>query len=291
MPKHSSKQRRTRELVRGGARPATLVWIALLCACNGDTTGATASGDGTSGEASTATSSTSGSQATTDSTSSGAADGTTAADTTGGDPIWPPPFVPTTSVEVTVDPAVTLGEGPCRFECTPAVREELPPVMDLCELLGGDGLASGDCSGDTCLVPEEVCMTDEFVFGGSYCALGGYPRAYCGAYVQDEPAFMSVSTRILHRLVGAQLIMTFTAAMPVPAVQIYLQEGWDEVDEQGLPYPIPSRVAPLGGSLVISSMDLDPGGAFAGTYELEFAWPDDPSVTRTISGHFSHTIQ
>lgn len=224
---------------------------------------------------------------------SGATGPTTSATTsaTTGGATWPPPFTPTSEVMVVLDPGVALGEGPCVYTCAPAVREELPPVMDLCELLGGNGLASGPCMGGTCPGPAEVCMTDEFEFADSYCALDGLPPAYCGGFPQQDSDHVVVSTRITHRLVGAQLVLEFDPGEgPAPVVQVYLQEGWDEVDEMGHPYPIPSRLPPTGGTITLKDAGFTVGARLSGTYELSFTWPDDPTIARTLRGHFNHTL-
>jgi hypothetical protein len=192
---------------------------------------------------------------------------------------------------VVIDPTIELGAGPCIHRCEPAVREELPPVMDLCELLGADGQASGPCNGGVCPVPEETCMTDEFEFADNYCALAGLPAAYCGGYPQSDDDHVVVSTRLLHRKVGAQLIFEFAPGDAVPAVQVYLQEGWDEVDEMGTPWPLPARLMPTDGTITLKSAGWVSGAVLSGTYELNFVWPDDPSVARTIQGHFAHMLQ
>lgn len=258
-----------------------VIWLALSAACapgGGDptTSGASTSGASTTG-ASTSSASTTGAP-------------TSTGPTTGGEPMWPPPYMPTPTVKVVLDPGVMLGEGPCIHRCEPAVREELPRVMDLCELLGGDGRASGPCDGDTCPVPAETCLVDEFEFSDVYCALDGLPAAYCGGYLQDDSDHVAVVTRITHRLVGAQLILDFAPGKSTPDVQVYLQEGWDEIDDMGNPYPIPARLAPSAGTITLKSFGATKGATLSGAYELDFAWPDDPSVTRTIRGHFAHTL-
>lgn len=260
--------------------------LALLGACTAgggpDTTvGATTSASDASTGAPTSGASTSG--ATTEGLSTGS--------DTGVDPMWPPPFMPTPTVDVVLDPGLMLGEGPCIHRCDPADREELPRVMDLCELLGGDARASGPCDGGTCPVPAEVCMIDEFEFGDAYCALDGLPRAYCGGYPQKDDDHVVVLTRITHRLVGAQLVFEFDPGDATPAVQVYLQEGWDEVDDMGDPYPIPSRLDPTGGTITLKSAGFSTDATLSGTYELDFVWPDNPSVARTIRGHFDHILQ
>lgn len=250
-----------------------MIWLALPTAC------APTGGDDTTGGMTTSTSSAS---------TSGAP--TSTGPTTGGEPMWPPPYTPTPTVKVVQDPGITLGEGPCIHRCEPAVREELPRVMDLCELLGGDGRASGPCDGGTCPVPAETCLVDEFEFSDAYCALDGLPPAYCGGYPQADNDHVVVSTRITHRLVGAQLILEFAPGDGTPDVQVYLQEGWDEIDDMGNPYPIPARLAPSAGTITLKSFATTKGATLSGTYELDFAWPDDPSVARTIRGHFAHTL-
>lgn len=223
-------------------------------------------------------------------TTTDATTGVTTSGTTGG-ATWPPPFTPTPEVMIVLDPDIALGDGPCIYTCTPAVREELPPVMDLCELLGGNGLASGPCMGGACPGPTEVCMVDEFAFSDSYCALDGLPPAYCGGFPQADTGHVVVSTRITHRLVGAQLVLEFAPADdPTPVVSVFLQEGWDEVDDMGHPYPIPARLAPTGGTITLKEAGFTPGAVLSGTYALTFAWPDDPTVTRTLTGHFDHTL-
>lgn len=258
-----------------------LLWLAILGACGGggDTT------VGTTSDASTSGASTSG-----EPTSGATTEGVSTGPDTGGDPLWPPPFMPTPTVDVVLDPGVVLGEGPCIHRCEPGVREELPPVMDLCELLGGDGRASGPCDGGACPVPAEMCMSDEFEFGDAYCALDGLPPAYCGGFPQQGDDHVAVVTRITHRLVGAQLILEFDPGDATPAVQVYLQEGWDEIDDMGNPYPIPSRLAPSGGTITLKSAGFTAGATLSGSFDLDFVWPDDPSVARKIRGHFDHML-
>lgn len=257
-----------------------VVGLALLCACGGG------GGDDTSVGTSTSTSGVSTGVPTTGASTEGVSTGSD----TGVEPPWPPPFMPTPTVDVVLDPGLMLGEGPCIHRCDPADREELPPVMDLCELGGGDGRASGPCEGATCPVPAETCMTDEFEFADAYCALDGLPPAYCGGYPQAEGDHVVVVTRITHRLVGAQLNLEFDPGDGSPAVQVYLQEGWDEVDDMGDPYPIPARLAPTGGTITLKSAGFTAGAALSGSFELDFVWPDDPSVARTIRGHFDHVL-
>lgn len=253
-------------------------------ACSGDATDTGSSG--TTG-VSTTDASTTGAPT----TGAGTSDTSDTSDTSGGEPEWPPPFVPTPTVTVSIDPGVVLGDGPCIYRCDPAVREELPPVMDLCELVGADGRGAGLCAGGGCPAPQ-VCVNDEFEFASTYCELDGLGSAYCGAFPQQETDRVVVVARLLHRIVGAQLILDFEPGddKGVPAVQVYLQEGWDEVDEMGDPYPIPMRLTPTTGAITLQSPDFAAGQTLAGAYELEFAWPDDPSIARTIRGHFAHPL-
>ena len=227
---------------------------------------------------------------TTDTPTGGVTGGASTGTDTGGDPVWPPPFMPTPTVDVVFNPGLTLGDGPCIHICDPAIREGLPRVMDLCDLLGGDGRASGSCDGATCPVPAEMCMIDEFEFSVAYCALDGLPPASCGAYAQQSNDHIVVSTRIAHRLVGAQLTFEFAPDDPTPAVQVNLQEGWDMIDDMGVPSPIPARLAPTGGTITLKSPGFTAGATLSGAFELDFASPDDPSIARTIRGHFDHVI-
>ena len=109
-------------------------------------------------------------------------------------------------------------------------------------------------------------MTDEFEFADAYCALDGLPPAYCGGYPQAEGDHVVVVTRITHRLVGAQLNLEFDPGEGSPAVQVYLQEGWDEVDDMGDPYPIPARLAPTGGTITLKSAGFTAGAALLQGY-------------------------
>lgn len=268
--------------MRNRPRPPLRALVLAAAACtpgSGDTTDTGSTSAATSGATSGAT--------TTDLPTTGVSTGDTG-DTTGGAPVWPPPYVPTPTVTVTVDPGVVLGDGPCIYRCDPAVREELPPVMDLCELIGADGRGAGECMAD-CPAPQ-VCTADEFAFASAYCELGGLASAYCGAFPQQGDDHVVVVARLVHRLVGAQLILEFDPGDALPAVQVYLQEGWDEVDDMGNPYPIPLRLAPTAGTITLKAADFTPGATLAGTYELDFAWPDDPGVARTIRGHFAHPL-
>ena len=58
----------------------------------------------------------------------------------------------------------------------------------------------------------------------------------------------------------------------------------------GDPYPIPARLAPTGGTITLKSAGFTAGAALSGSFELDFVWPDDPSVARTIRGHFDHVL-
>ncbi|MFO0722462.1 MAG: hypothetical protein U1E65_01685 [Myxococcota bacterium] len=200
--------------------------------------------------------------------------------------VWPPPFVPSAEVVVRVDPALTAGEG-CQLRCDPSPRAALPRTLNVCELGGLSSAASGPCSGDTCTAPE-ICQVDEFSFGQTYCARDGLPRGYCGAYTDATTALVAISARVTHRLTGAVLVLRLQRVQAgPPLVQVYLQEGYDELDDQGRPYPLPELLSPASGELTLSSSDLDPGQTLSGSYALQFK---TVGLERTIQGTFRHII-